>query len=131
VSLVNGYTLGALIVPSTPDKDACNVVNCDLTLEECPENEILNLGSLKYPPQNPTMCLSPCYKDTYPSPYGRGLPNNVYPGDVLCCPTPPIDVETCRNGPVSHSKYVDLIHTKCPTAYSYAYDDINGNHNCE
>jgi len=61
-----------------------------LKLEDCPDTEIENLGSLKYPVDKPVMCLSPCYKDTYPAPYGSGHPNNQPPGDLLCCPTPPI-----------------------------------------
>ncbi len=46
---MNGYTIGARIEPSKPDTKACNVINCDLTLDDCPDNEIENLGSLKYP----------------------------------------------------------------------------------
>lgn len=48
----------------------------------------------------------------------------------FCCPTPPVSVEQCRKGKVVRSKYVDLIHRTCPSAYSYAYDDEAGLHNC-
>ena len=51
-------------------------------------------------------------------------------GVSMCCPTPPISVDQCRSGPVVSTQFVKLIRAQCPSAYSYAYDDIGGNHNC-
>ncbi len=48
----------------------------------------------------------------------------------MCCPTPPISPQQCRSGPVINTQYVQSIHRNCPTAYSYAYDDEAGLHNC-
>jgi len=73
-------------------------------------------------------CLSPCMKETFPSPYGFGKNVNGPGGKEMCCPGN--NVQGCRSGPVVNTQFVQMIHQKCPTAYSYAYDDVNGNHNC-
>lgn len=45
-------------------------------MSSCPTSEIDGLGNLNFPENgNSIMCLSPCYKDNYPSPYGLG--NNI------------------------------------------------------
>ena len=66
----------------------------------------------------------------YPSPFGMGRNEREEPGQSFCCPTPPVSPQQCRNGIVIQTKYVALIHRDCPTAYSYAYDDDAGLHNC-
>ena len=51
-------------------------------------------------------------------------------GVNMCCLTPPISSLDCIAGPVINTNYVNQIHASCPTAYSYAYDDEGGLHNC-
>lgn len=75
-------------------------------------------------------CLAPCKKWNYSSPYGMGQPEQINPGKHFCCPTPPVSPQECTAGPVSNTQYVNLIHRDCRTAYSYAYDDLAGLHNC-
>ncbi len=78
---------------------------------------------------------------------GPGKPESADPGLHLCCPTP-IDPATgqctaanacmtsgsCSNSgdprSVVHTEYVSAMRSMCPTAYSYAYDDAAGLHNC-
>ena len=99
-------------------------------LDDCPMNE-KDVGDLRVYKNNKVVaCLSPCKKWNFPPPYGLGNSELQEPGVLLCCPTPPIDPEMCRAGPVESTQYVNLIHAKCPTAYSYAYDDEAGLHNC-
>jgi hypothetical protein len=92
-------------------------------------------------------CMSPCKKWNYPSPWGLGQPEGADPGLHMCCPTP-IDpnsgqctpANACMTSPacsdasdpvsVVHTQYVDAIRSMCPSAYSYAYDDKAGLHNC-
>lgn len=64
------------------------------------------------------------------SPFGLGRPETQGNGLWYCCPTPPITPGQCRQSLVVRTKYVNLIHRDCPTAYSYSYDDEAGLHNC-
>ena len=32
--------------------------------------------------------------------------------------------QTCSSGPVVSTQYVKLVRSQCPSAYSYAYDDL-------
>lgn len=130
VSLVDGYSLATRI---TPDRTggSCVESTCAVSLNSCPTNEIDGLGDLRvFVNGKVVMCLSPCKRWNYPAPYGMGQPENVDPGLHMCCPTPPVSVDDCRNGDVVRTNYVNLIHSVCPSAYSYAYDDLGGLHNC-
>lgn len=62
--------------------------------------------------------------------YGMGKSEQLFTGLQFCCPTPPVTSEECTAGQVTKTQYVNLIHRDCPTAYSYAYDDQAGLHNC-
>ena len=55
-----------------------------------------------------------------------GTAESVYPGNYMCCPTPPITVDQCRTGLVVSTKYVQAVKANCPSAYSFAYDDTQG-----
>jgi len=129
ISLVDGYSLPVEIIPSV-QQGTCVTTDCAVSLDRCPYNEN-DVGDLRINKNGRTVaCLSPCKRWNYPYPFGLGLPEDQYPGVMLCCPTPPIWPEECRGGPVIHTQYVQLIHRDCPTAYSYAYDDEAGLHNC-
>jgi len=129
VSLVDGYSLPAQIVPSSQG-GSCVTTNCALSLDACPTNEN-DVGDLRVIKNGRTVqCLAPCKKWNYPSPYGLGKSESIEPGQHLCCPTPPVSPESCRAGIVVNTKYVNLIHKSCPSAYSYAYDDEAGLHTC-
>lgn len=129
ISLVDGYSLPVEIVPSHQE-GSCRTTDCNLRLDSCPSNEDF-VGDLRvFKNGRPTMCLSPCKRWNYPYPFGLGQNEQNYPGNYLCCPTPPIYPDQCRAGPVVQTKYVKLVHRDCPSAYSYAYDDEAGLHNC-
>lgn len=131
ISLVDGYSVPFKITPRAPASGSCIPTQCNLSLDACPGNEILGLGSLKVQVGGKTvMCLSPCKKWNYPAPYGEGKPETTAPGVDLCCPTPPVSSGACQAGPVVTSSYVKTVRASCPTAYSFAYDDKGGLHNC-
>lgn len=75
------------------------------------------------------MCLAPCKKWNYPSPFGLNRSEDTNVGKALCCPHP-VTPATCQAGIVVNTKYVELLRRVCPTAYSYSYDDLAGLHNC-
>jgi hypothetical protein len=129
VSLVDGYSLAAEIIPDR-NGGACVPTNCALSLDRCPQNEN-DVGDLRVITNGRTVaCLSPCKKWNYPPPFGLGRPEDIAPGVNYCCPTPPIQPAECSSGIVINTQYVNLIHQSCPSAYSYAYDDMAGLHNC-
>jgi len=138
---------------------SCVASDCSkLSLDHCPGNENMSGGGA-YPAYsnedlrvrdgsgNVIACMAPCKKWNYPAPWGLGQSEGVDPGLHMCCPTP-IDPATgqctvanhcmtsaaCSNAadPVSvvHTSYVAAIHSMCPSAYSYAYDDAAGLHAC-
>jgi hypothetical protein len=139
---------------------ACTASDCSsLTLDACPTAEDLG-GAVfpafadvdlrvadPLSPGRALACMSPCKAWQYPAPYGLGRPESQDPGLHLCCPTP-IDPasgqcttangcmtpDACRSTSdplgVVHTDYVAVIHTRCPTAYSYSYDDAAGLHAC-
>jgi len=129
VSLVDGYSLSAEIVPSSIG-GSCTRTRCAVSLDRCPTDEN-HVGDLRVVKNGRTVqCLSPCKKWNYPPPFGHGRDELNEPGLWLCCPTPPTTPEQCRQRDVIHTKFVDLVHRECPTAYSYSYDDEAGLHNC-
>jgi len=129
VSLVDGFSLPADIIPSQTG-GSCRETHCSIPLDECPQDEA-DVGDLRvFKNGRVVACLAPCKKWNYPPPFGIGQSEHIQPGLHLCCPTPPIYPEECRAGLVVRTKYVDLVHRTCPTAYSYSYDDEAGLHNC-
>lgn len=130
VSLVDGYSLAATITPNRQG-GTCVTTNCAVSLDKCPTSEnFVNDLRVRDASGRTVMCLAPCKKWNYPSPYGLGKDERIDPGLHLCCPTPPVSPQECRQGIVEKTKYVDLIHKSCPSAYSYSYDDEAGLHNC-
>jgi hypothetical protein len=155
LSQVDGYTLPFKVVPrgNGAEKGACVTSDCShLSLDMCPGDEdISGYGHqdlrIRDAQGHVIGCLSPCKKWNYPAPWGLGQPESADPGLHLCCPTP-IDPAsgqcTAQNGcmtsgacsdagdPMSvvHTRYVEAMRSMCPSAYSYAYDDAAGLHNC-
>ncbi|KAJ6643403.1 Glucan endo-1,3-beta-glucosidase [Pseudolycoriella hygida] len=129
ISLVDGYSLPMEIIPSTKT-GSCVTTNCAISLNACPANEN-SVGDLRVMKNGRVVqCLAPCKKWNYPAPYGKGQPEQSPTGLQFCCPTPPVSSKQCIAGEVTKTQYVKLIHRDCPTAYSYAYDDKGGLHNC-
>ncbi|KAG4078478.1 hypothetical protein HA402_009190 [Bradysia odoriphaga] len=129
VSLVDGYSLPMEIIPSR-QQGSCVTTNCAMSLNSCPTNEN-SVGDLRVIQNGRVVqCLAPCKKWNFPGPYGLGQSEQLFTGQQFCCPTPPMSPEQCRAGQVIRTQYVNLIHRDCPTAYSYAYDDEAGLHNC-
>lgn len=99
-------------------------------MDACPSNEN-SVGNLRVLRNGRVVqCLAPCKKWNYPAPYGMSQSEQLHTGLQFCCPTPPISPAQCTAGEVTKTQYVNLIHRDCPTAYSYAYDDQAGLHNC-
>jgi Thaumatin family len=160
LSLVDGFTLPLTVTPLGAGAGAgtCTVSDCStLTLDACPDHDDLGGGTypayadvdlrVSDPGGAAIACLSPCKRWNYPAPYGFGQAEADDPGLHMCCPTP-IDPQSgnctvangcmtpdaCRNAidPMSvvHTAYVAAVHARCPSAYSYAYDDGAGLHDC-
>jgi len=140
-------------------RDSCVTSDCArLSLAGCPSDDDFSGGGafpafahedlrVRDAAGNVVACAAPCKKWNYPAPYGLGRPENTDPGLHLCCPTP-IDPasgrctpangcmtsEACRapSDPrsVVHTDYVAALHSMCPSAYAYSYDDVNGLHAC-
>lgn len=129
ISLVDGYSLPVEIKPRGNESGSCITTKCNLSLNECPQNETQGLGDLRvFNGGKAVQCLSPCKKWNYPAPFGLGKSETESPGIDLCCPYN--DVNRCRTGPVVRTKFVQTVRKACPTAYSYAYDDEAGLHSC-
>ena len=141
------------------ENGSCVTSDCShLSLDACPGDEDMSGGGAFpgfahedlriFDKQGHVIgCLSPCKKWNYPSPWGLGQPESADPGLHLCCPTP-IDPATgqctvqnacmssgaCSDAgdpkSVVHTEYVNAMRAMCPTAYSYAYDDAAGLHQC-
>jgi hypothetical protein len=132
LSQVDGYTLPFKVVPRGEGAGSGSCVASDcagLSLDRCPADLRIVDASGKV-----IACMSPCKKWNYPAPYGKGQPENVDPGLHMCCPTPPMTPEACSSAAdpasVVHTEYVKVMHSMCPTAYAYAYDDAAGLHAC-
>ena len=141
------------------ERGSCVSSDCSrLSLAACPGDENMSGGG-QYPAYahedlrvrdgngQVIACMAPCKKWNYPAPYGLGQDEGADPGLHLCCPTP-INPATgqctvanrCMSSPscsnagdpasVVHTSYVAAIHSMCPSAYSYAYDDAAGLHAC-
>jgi Thaumatin family len=129
ISLVDGYSLPMEIQPRGGESGSCIKTTCNLSLNNCPQDETLGLGNLGvFKDGKVVQCLAPCKRWNYPAPYGLGKPETEAPGIDLCCPYN--DVNRCRTGPVVQTKFVQTVRKACPTAYSYAYDDEAGLHSC-
>jgi hypothetical protein len=138
---------------------SCTASDCGgLSLTRCPGADNLSEGGAfpQYAAQdlrvrdrngNVVGCISPCKRLNYPPPWGIGLPESTDPALHMCCPTPLdpnsgqctpargcMTPEACRNPgdarSVVHTGYVAAVHSMCPSAYSYSYDDDAGLHVC-
>jgi hypothetical protein len=131
VSLVDGYSLGAKIVPSTSG-GRCTPTSCALDLTQCPTTEIQSIGNLQI--TNATgavvQCFSPCKKWGWPLPLGDGETESDPTGQAMCCPSP-VTPEACNAGAVTTTQYVTQVHQDCPSAYAFSYDDKGGSHDCD
>ena len=140
-------------------QNGCLVTDCSaLSVNGCPSGDNLSEGGafpqygaederVRDSAGNVIGCISPCKKLNYPAPWGVGLSESVDPALHMCCPTP-IDPSTgqctvangcmtadaCRNTAdprsVTHTSYVAAVHSMCPSAYAYSYDDANGLRAC-
>jgi len=83
VSLVDGYSLPAEIIPSV-QVGSCVTTDCHISLNDCPQNEI-EVGDLRLVRNGRTIkCLAPCKKWNYPHPYGLGMDELIAPGKYFC-----------------------------------------------
>lgn len=130
VTLVDGYSLPMKITPRVAPSGSCIPTNCAVDLNRCPTAEN-NLGDLRYIRNGKVLaCLSPCKKYTWPAAPGMGQSESTPTGQAMCCPNP-MSPATCQAGAITSTQYVGLIHSTCPTAYSYSYDDMHGLHYCD
>ena len=131
ISLVDGYNLAARITPRVASGGSCTATSCSLSFAACPASEIDGVGNLLFEQGGtPLWCYSPCDKWTYPTFGGMGRSNQIEPGRSFCCPNPPVSSQECNAGAVVQTQYVTTVRRDCPSAYSFAFDDRGGNHNC-
>jgi hypothetical protein len=110
--------------PTTENLNPYAMMGNNAAYPNYPEYNNLNL-LLKHPNTGATAgCWSPASKLTT-SQWNTGF--TVYPpadthSQWFACPTPPISVDQCHNGPAPKSKFRANVHAKCNT-YTYAYDD--------
>lgn len=138
LSAVDGYSLPAKVTFEHTGAEVAPIDASGLSLAECPSGEDFSWAGrfaeshvdLRYrgPDGRVLGCFSPCKKANWPAPVGLGLPEKEEPAAHLCCPTPPITSEECRNpenpfGVVS-TGYVRALGRMAPTIYSYAYQDL-------
>jgi hypothetical protein len=131
VSLVDGFSLAAKIVPSGSG-GRCTPTSCALDLNHCPTAEKDAVGDLqlKDAAGHVVQCFAPCKKWTWPTPVGDGKTEADPTGQALCCPSP-MTSEQCNAGIVKDTEYVKLVHQGCPSAYAFSYDDAGGSHDCD
>jgi hypothetical protein len=155
-SAVDGFTLPFAVRVSGVEAGACPPADCSkLLLRDCPTDDDLSDDGkntayksqdemVKTPDSDsgkrfaadvsgtPSGCFAPYMKLGYPGHGGDGLNAPAGPVEKMyACPTPPISAEACRTGPVTRTKYVELVHRACDeTVYSYAYDDAIGLRGC-
>jgi hypothetical protein len=130
VSLVDGFSIAMKIDPSTSDA-TCVPTSCSLDLTQCPVTENEGIGDLRIMSGDDIVqCFSPCKKWTWPTPLGDGQTEQDNVGSAMCCPNPPVTPEECNAGAVAQTEYVELVHAECPSAYSFAFDDKGGSHDC-
>ena len=130
ISLVDGYTLKSRITPSVAASGNCTDFTCGVSFDSCPSNESFGLGDLRVMRNGSVvMCLSPCKRWNFPAPYGLGRSETDGIGRELCC-AGGISSKDCNAGRVVQTKYVQTLRANCPSAYSFAYDDLGGTHAC-
>jgi len=100
ISLVDAFD--SLPISIKTSTLSCINPSCNLTLSDCPSGHLKDKS-----------CLSPC---------------SLTHSSMDCCGN--ISPNDCRNGPVVNTSYIKLVNKKCPTVYSYSYDDSRGLHTC-
>lgn len=131
ISLVDGFSMAMKIEPSNYDA-TCVPTSCSLDLTSCPAAENEGIGDLRITDVSGTVvqCFAPCKKWTWPTPMGDGHTEQTPVGAEMCCPNPPVTPAECNAGAVAQTEYVQLVHEECPSAYSFAFDDKGGSHDC-
>lgn len=139
MSLVDGYSLSfKLSVQGSCTWKQSNFTSMDcsgLSLQECPSGEMLDGQSRTLKAVNPKTgevagCYSPCMRlvdDKWSKPVGSPDSPNVAP---YCCAGAYASPQACTPGPVAHTKYLASVHTSCPQAYGYPFDDQRGTITC-
>lgn len=132
MSLVDGYSVPfKLAVKGDCERlqKSFEEMDCSkLSLEHCPAKEMLDGTSMDLRAINPHTkkvagCYSPCMKltdDKWGTPVGGPTSAKAAP---YCCAGSHGTPETCKAGPVLSTQYLGNMHSNCPAAYAYAYDD--------
>jgi len=110
--------------------EAFNGMDCSgLSLDQCPTGEILNGQAKSLQAINPkngkvSGCYSPCTRlvDDKWQKSGAVAPDSTEAGPY-CCAGADGTPGVCNAGPILQTQYVKMSKSKCPAAYSYAYDD--------
>lgn len=131
ISLVEGFSVPMSVTPSGSG-GRCTSTSCALDLTKCPTAENEKIGDLQIKSGSDVVgCFSPCNKWTWPKPLGDGGTTKDATGQAMCCPNPPITSPQCNAGSVAQTQYVALVHSECPTAYAFSFDDAGGSHDCD
>lgn len=143
MSLVDGWTLPFTLKLSggecTSQKGSTTnlFIDCsDLNMHDCPREEHLTAAGISVDLRavNPTTkrlvgCYAPCQKlmdDKFNNTISKGRLHDDPEVAPYCCSTPPESPEACRIGPITTTRFLGAVHSKCPGVYGYAYDDGMG-----
>lgn len=134
MSLVDGYSLPFKLEvdqPCTRQSKPFTGMDCtELSLEHCPRSELLDGRPMNLQATSPHTgkvagCYSPCLRltdDKWGKPVGGPASPQAAP---YCCAGTHGTPAVCKFGPIVSTQYVRGVHSSCPAAYGYAYDDIS------
>mmetsp|Transcript_22844 Transcript_22844/g.60847 ORF Transcript_22844/g.60847 Transcript_22844/m.60847 type:complete len:301 (-) Transcript_22844:55-957(-) len=132
MSLVDGYSLPFKLevsVMCTRETKPFHGMDCaKLSLNHCPKAEMLDGRPMDLQATSPHTgkvagCYSPCLKltdDKWGKPVGG--PDSPEAAPYCCAGTYGLP-SVCNAGPVVDTQYLETVHTSCPEAYGYAFDD--------
>ncbi len=102
-----GYNLPVRVSPIRDESFACDSIICNVSLDDCPEDEDYGIGDLRVRIGNKTIaCTSPCTKLSYPPPTGKGQPR-----------------KECTKDKYHNLRYLEVLKIKCPSAPSEVFDE--------
>jgi len=134
MSLVDGYSLPFKLATEgqcTRLQKPFHEMDCaGLSLKHCPKAEILNGRPMNLQAKSPHTgkvagCYSPCLRltdDKWGNPVGGPTSPQAAP---FCCAGTHGTPGVCKAGPVVRTQYLHSVHSACPAAYGYAYDDVS------
>lgn len=135
MSLVDGYSLPFKLETSggscTRQQAPFTAMDCSaLSLSHCPTTETLGGKTVSLLAVDPKTglqggCFSPCMRLTDDKWNTDGVAPDSEAAGPYCCAGAFGNPDQCNRSPsaILNSEYVQKVHSTCPAAYGYAYDD--------